>query len=359
MGRLPRRSELSLGRRPARARGGSGAVERVDHPAARPVEPRGEDTPGDSDGSVRSGVRVQRHRRGRPRCAGERPGSHPHDLGDASLGQRRQESERHADTRRRLQQLLTRDRIALLGSVRGIPFVRFWSVWNEPNLQLFLTPQFDARGRSVAPANYAKLAAAAYTGLKAGNPLAQVGIGETSARGSDKANGLRPTHSPGKFAELVAKANPRLKFDAWTHHPYPFNPNFAPSQVVKWPNVTLASLPRFDDSLKRLVQAQVGADLDHGVRPPDAPRGLARRALRDPGGVHPAVDLDGRRLSVREHVHLVRLPGRPGPAMGVGHLHTQRHAQGNLPRAVLGERTAARPAQRARARPQRHAHAAR
>ena len=120
MGRLPRRSELSLGRRPARARGGSGAVERVDHPAARPVEPRGEDTPGDSDGSVRPVVRVQRHRRGRTRCAGERPGSHPHDLGDASLGQRRQESERHADTRRRLRQLRARDRIALLGSVRGI-----------------------------------------------------------------------------------------------------------------------------------------------------------------------------------------------------------------------------------------------
>ncbi len=43
------------------------------------------------------------------------------------------------------------------GASRDIPFVRFWSVWNEPNLQLFLSPQFDARGRSVAPANYARL----------------------------------------------------------------------------------------------------------------------------------------------------------------------------------------------------------
>lgn len=136
------------------------------------------------------------------------------------------------------------------GRFGGYPFVRFWSVWNEPNLQLFLSPQFNAAGRSVAPANYAKLAAAAYSGIKAGNPLARVAIGETSARGSDKPDGLRPTHTPGRFAELVAKANPRLRFDAWSHHPYPFNPNSPPRQVVKWPNVSLASLPRFNQSLK-------------------------------------------------------------------------------------------------------------
>ncbi len=136
------------------------------------------------------------------------------------------------------------------GRFTGYPFVRFWSVWNEPNLQQFLSPQFNSRGRSVAPANYAKLAAAAYTGIKAGNPRAKVAIGETSPRGSDKATGLRPIHSPGKFAELVSKANPRLKFDAWSHHPYPFNPNSPPSQIVRWPNVSLASLPRLNASLK-------------------------------------------------------------------------------------------------------------
>jgi hypothetical protein len=136
------------------------------------------------------------------------------------------------------------------GRFEGYPFVRFWSVWNEPNLQGFLTPQFNAQGKSIAPANYAKLAAAAYAGIKAGNPPAKVAIGETSARGSDKPNGIRPTHSPGKFAELVAKANPRLKFDAWSHHPYPTRPTAPPSQVVKWPNVSLVSLPKFDDNLK-------------------------------------------------------------------------------------------------------------
>jgi hypothetical protein len=160
------------------------------------------------------------------------------------------------------------------GRFMGYPFVRFWSVWNEPNLQGFLTPQYNAAGKSVAPANYAKLAAAGYTGIKAGNPQAQVAIGETSARGTDRPNGLRPTHTPGKFAELVAKANPNLKFDAWSHHPYPFNPNSPPTQVVKWPNVSLASLPRFDASLKTWFHRKSVpiwiTEYGHQTKPPDA-----------------------------------------------------------------------------------------
>jgi Cellulase (glycosyl hydrolase family 5) len=137
------------------------------------------------------------------------------------------------------------------GRHAGYPFVRFWSVWNEPNLQRFLKPQFDKRGKPLAPKNYAKLYAAAYQGIKTGNPKARVAIGETSPRGSDKAKGARAIHSPGKFAELVAKANRRLKFDAWAHHPYPSAPGLKPSHQVRWPNVTLASLPQFQKKLRK------------------------------------------------------------------------------------------------------------
>ena len=136
------------------------------------------------------------------------------------------------------------------GRYADCPFVRFWSVWNESNLQLFLAPQFDSAGRSVAPRNYAHLYAAAYAGIKAGNPRALVGIGETSSAGRDKPlAGKSGTHSPGRFAQLVAKANPRLKFDAWAHHPYPVPVAMKPTQKVRWPNVSLASLPQFEKSL--------------------------------------------------------------------------------------------------------------
>jgi hypothetical protein len=160
------------------------------------------------------------------------------------------------------------------GRYVGYPYVRFWSVWNEPNLNLFLSPQFNAAGKSVAPANYAKLYAAAYAGVKAGNPLAKIAIGETSARGHDKPGGPVISHSPGKFAELVARANPRLKFDAWAHHPYPSNPNNKPTQVVKWPNVSLMSLPRFDQSLKTWFHRKSVpiwiTEYGHQTRPPEA-----------------------------------------------------------------------------------------
>ena len=159
------------------------------------------------------------------------------------------------------------------GRFSGYPFVRFWSIWNEPNLQQFLAPQFNSRGKSVAPANYAKLAAAAYAGIKAGNRMAKVAIGETSPRGSDRATGIRPIHSPGKFAELVAKANPRLKFDAWSHHPYPFNPNSPPSQLVKWPNVSLKSLPRLNTELKKWFKRKNApiwiTEYGHQTKPPE------------------------------------------------------------------------------------------
>ncbi len=131
----------------------------------------------------------------------------------------------------------------------GFPYVARWSVWNEPNLEIFLTPQYS-RGKIVGPELYAKLYRAAYAGLKAGNPAAQVAIGETSARGRDRyLAGVSGSVSPGTFAQLVSKSRPKVRFDAWAQHPYPTSPWLPPTAITKWPNVTLSSLPRFEQSL--------------------------------------------------------------------------------------------------------------
>src|SRR3954447_10321056 len=85
--------------------------------------------------------------------------------------------------------------------------VRLWSVWNEPNLQLFLTPQFSGK-KIVSTANYAKLYKAAYAGIKAGNPAAQVAIGEASTLGRDKPIAVRgqgQSVAPGTFARLLSQ----------------------------------------------------------------------------------------------------------------------------------------------------------
>ena len=133
------------------------------------------------------------------------------------------------------------------GRYAGYPFVRFFTIWNESNLATFLVPQFNASGKIVSPANYAKLARAGIAGIRVGNPRAQVGIGETSSNGRDKHRaGLTDTVAPATFMKGVAAALKGVRFDAWAHHPYPFPVNQKPTQLVRYPNVTLKSMPRFE-----------------------------------------------------------------------------------------------------------------
>lgn len=134
------------------------------------------------------------------------------------------------------------------GRNAGKGSVALWSVWNEPNLGLFLTPQF-AGTRIVSVANYAKLYKTAYSAIKSENPYAKVAVGETSARGRDRhVAGLSDTVAPGTFAKLLAKI-PGVHFDAWAQHPYPTSRTAPPLEKVKYPNVTLSQLPTFEKAL--------------------------------------------------------------------------------------------------------------
>ena len=127
--------------------------------------------------------------------------------------------------------------------------VSLWSVWNEPNLQQFLTPQYVGK-RIVSPANYAMLYKTAYAAIKSQNPWAKVAIGETSAQGRDKPIiGSSQTVSPGTFMRLLSKI-PGLRFDAWAHHPYPTARTAKPLERVNYPNVTLSQLPTFEKNLR-------------------------------------------------------------------------------------------------------------
>jgi Glycosyl hydrolase catalytic core len=150
--------------------------------------------------------------------------------------------------------------------------VSLYSVWNEPNLQLFLTPQFSGK-KIVGPSNYAKLYKAAYSGIKAGNSFAKVAIGETSARGRDKPlAGNSATIAPGTFAKYLSQVK-GLKFDAWAHHPYPSTSNLPPTQKVRYPNVALSTLPQFEKDLKKWFKRTVPiwiTEYGHETKPPDA-----------------------------------------------------------------------------------------
>jgi hypothetical protein len=139
------------------------------------------------------------------------------------------------------------------GRFPGFPYVGFYSLWNEPNLSQFLAPAYGPGGRPTSPAVYASMAKAFITGIKAGSPKAQVGIGETSPRGRQRSLGsniTQDTIAPGLFAQLVAKAQPKLRFDAWAHHPYS-GLGQGPLAKVAFPNVNLAQIPTFEKKLQQ------------------------------------------------------------------------------------------------------------
>jgi polysaccharide biosynthesis protein PslG len=160
------------------------------------------------------------------------------------------------------------------------PQVRRYAIWNEPNTEQFLAPQFDAAGRSLAPRVYARLYRAAYTGIEEANPHALVAIGETSSHGRDvpSKGRVQDSHSPARFALLLAEQRPRLRFVAWGQHPYPIGEDTPPDAPSRWPAVTITSLERFGHALDRWFERK---DVPIWVTEyayeakPDDPKGLS------------------------------------------------------------------------------------
>ncbi|MCS7006609.1 MAG: hypothetical protein RMM28_05590 [Thermoleophilia bacterium] len=90
--------------------------------------------------------------------------------------------------------------------VREIPTLRDVIVANEPNLNRFWLPQFLPDGSSAAPSAYLALLAATYDAVKAVSPSVRVHGGAVSPRGTDRPDGVRPTHSPTAFIRALGAA---------------------------------------------------------------------------------------------------------------------------------------------------------
>jgi hypothetical protein len=109
--------------------------------------------------------------------------------------------------------------------VTGLPAVGRFVLGNEPNLNRYWMPQFNADGSDAAAPAYLALLAAAYDAIKAGRPDAVVLGGALSSRGEDSPTSTRPTHSPTAFiTDLGAayRASGRTKpiMDAFDQHVY-------------------------------------------------------------------------------------------------------------------------------------------
>ena len=118
--------------------------------------------------------------------------------------------------------------------VRRFPSVRDFIVGNEPNLNRFWLPQYGPNGEDVAAAAYLQLLAQTYDAVKAVRPHSTVYGGALAPRGSDRPEGIRPTHSPTAFirdlgAAYRASGRAIPVMDAFAFHPYADNSSIPPS----------------------------------------------------------------------------------------------------------------------------------
>jgi hypothetical protein len=121
------------------------------------------------------------------------------------------------------------------------PYVRYWTIWNEPNQRLWLDPP--------SPSLYVnRLLNPGYAAIKQANPRALVGGGVTAPRGNT--GGV----SPLAWIKAMGKAGARL--DAYAHHPYPL----LPRAETPWTGgcrycetVTMATLERLINAVNRYL----------------------------------------------------------------------------------------------------------
>ena len=137
--------------------------------------------------------------------------------------------------------------------------LRHLIVGNEPNLNRYWLPQYDADGSDAAAAAYESLLARTYDAVKAVDPTVEVIGGALSPRGSDNPAGTRPTHSPTAFiADMGSayRASGRAMpiMDALSLHPYEDHSNVAPADGTH-PNTTTIALADYGKLVALLGQA--------------------------------------------------------------------------------------------------------
>jgi hypothetical protein len=110
-----------------------------------------------------------------------------------------------------------------------LPRVKAFQPWNEPNLDLYLSPQWTRKGRTftnTGPVIYRNLLNGFYRGIKAAQPSATVVSGGTAPFGDPQPGGRRTM--PARFLRTMLCLDRKLRttcrqttrFDAIAHHPY-------------------------------------------------------------------------------------------------------------------------------------------
>jgi hypothetical protein len=146
------------------------------------------------------------------------------------------------------------------GRHAGLPRVRFWQAWNEPNLSLFLIPQFE-NGKPFAPQWYRRMVNAFADGVYGARGDNVVIAGGTAPfrDSSQSVVAVDDDWGPLSFMRELLCLSPSLKptcsdpirFDVWGHDPYTSG---GPTHHAVLPNdVSLGDLPE----MRRVLNAGI------------------------------------------------------------------------------------------------------
>lgn len=180
------------------------------------------------------------------------------------------------------------------GRYADLPRVRYWQVWNEPNLSISLMPQSEV-GKPFSPGWYRSMvnaAAGAIHAVHRDNVVVAGGLAPFGGDTNDPSGGTVPTperiHPLEFMREMLCMSkgakptcNARTEFDVWAHHPYTYG---GPTHHAYHPDdVSLGDM----GEMRRLLDAAAAAghintrqkvgfwvtEFSYDTSPPD-PKGL-------------------------------------------------------------------------------------
>ena len=125
------------------------------------------------------------------------------------------------------------------------PQVRYWEIWNEPNISYYWRPSPD-------PARYVELLKRSYAAIKAANPQAVVVLG-----GLATSTGYGQVISPASFLESVYRDGGKNYLDAVGFHAY--NVGSSPdSYLADYVNSVHDVMTRYEDGNKQVWVTEIG-----------------------------------------------------------------------------------------------------
>jgi hypothetical protein len=150
------------------------------------------------------------------------------------------------------------------GTYSGLPRVRYWQIWNEPNISLYFVPQYDSASRRfVSPDIYRAMVNAAAESIHASHQDNVVVAGST-APFRDITPNVQTADSdwgPLKFMRRLlciddagkATCADTISFDVWATHPYTSG---GPTHHAALPyDVSLGDLAKMTATLRAAAQA--------------------------------------------------------------------------------------------------------